>query len=163
PVDPTAPGSPSLTVTRNGTLAHLTWSESENGGSAITNYRVLRGTTSGAETLLANAGTATRFDDATIDASKTYYYQVTATNAVGTSCGATEVAAQPLGSSCSPPGLRVVTDATGDQVGAPANAALDVQSISVAEPFFADGSQKLVFTLKVANLATVPANAQWRI
>ncbi|HKN53706.1 MAG TPA: hypothetical protein VJX66_14490 [Amycolatopsis sp.] len=163
PVDPTAPGSPSLTVTRNGSVAHLTWSESENGGSAITNYRVLRGTTSGAETLLANAGTATRFDDATIDASKTYYYQVTATNAVGTSCGATEVAAQPLGSSCSPPGLRVVTDTTGDQVGAPANAALDVQSISVAEPFFADGSQKLVFTLKVANLATVPANAQWRI
>jgi hypothetical protein len=124
---------------------------------------VLRGTTSGGETLLANAGSATSFDDPTIDASKTYYYQVTATNALGTSCGAGEAASPPVGSSCSPPGIRIVTDPTGDQVGAPLNAALDIQSISVAEPYFADGSQKLVFTLKVADLSTVPARAQWRL
>jgi hypothetical protein len=163
PAEPTAPGAPALAVTRNGGVAHLTWSESENGGSAITGYRVYRGTASGAGTLLANAGTASRFDDTTVDGTTTYFYSVTATNAYGTSCGSDEVASAPVGGSCTLPGVRVASDATGDQVGAPLNAGLDFQSISIAEPYFADGSRKLVLTMKVADLSSVPANAEWRL
>jgi hypothetical protein len=163
PAEPTIPSAPSLTVARNGNVAHLTWSEGNNGGSAITGYKVLRGTVSGQETLLANAGTATSFDDPTIDANATYFYQVVASNSQGSSCGSNEVSAAPTGSSCALPGVRVVTDATGDQKGAPLNTALDIQSVSIAEPFFADGSRKLFFTMKVADLSAVPANAQWRI
>jgi hypothetical protein len=163
PAEPTAPGAPFLTVTRNGALARLTWSESENGGSPITNYQVLRGAASGGETLLASAGTAMAFTDATIDPGKTYFYRVTAQNSLGQSCAGNEVAAAPAGSSCALPGVTVVTDATGDQKGAPLNSALDIQSVSIAEPFFPDGSQKLFFTMRVGDLSAVPANAQWRI
>ena len=65
PAEPTVPGAPLLTAGRDGNVAHLTWSESDNGGSAITNYVVLRGTSSGSETFLANAGAATKYDDTT--------------------------------------------------------------------------------------------------
>ncbi len=56
----------------------------------------------------------------------------------------------------------MMTDPTGDSTAA-ANAALDIQSVSIAEPYYTDGSQKLVFTMKVASLASVPAGAEWRI
>ena len=56
---PTIPGAPAITVGRDGGVAHLTWSQSDNGGSAITTYKVYRGTTSGGETMLKNVGTAT--------------------------------------------------------------------------------------------------------
>ncbi len=82
---------------------------------------------------------------------------------MGQSCGGNEVASAPVGSSCALPGVTVVTDATGDQKAAPLNTALDIQSVSIAEPFFADGSQKLFFTMKVADLFAVPADAEWRI
>ena len=163
PSEPTVPGAPFLTATRNGALARLTWSESENGGSPITSYKVLRGTASGGETFLANAGTATSYADATINPGTTYFYRVTATNTLGQSCGSGEVAAVPAGSSCALPGVTVVTDPAGDQKGAPLNPALDIQSVAIAEPFFADGSKKLFFTMKVADLTTVPANAEWRV
>ena len=164
PAEPTAPGAPALTATRNGGVAHLTWSESENGGSAITNYQVYRRVAGGTPALLASVGTSSQFDDPTIDPTTTYFYSVTAQNALGVSCGSNEVASIPVGSSCKAPGIQVVPDPTGDQVGGPvANAALDIQSISVAEPFTSDGSQKLVFTMKVADLSSVPANAQWRL
>jgi len=87
---------------------------------------------------------------------------VSAQNGFGVSCGSNEVASAPIGSSCVPPGVRVVSDPTGDGA-AVASPALDIQSISVAEPFASDGSQKLVFTLKMAGLSTLPPDAQWRL
>jgi hypothetical protein len=162
PAEPTIPGAPTLTVTRNGGLARLTWSEGNDGGSAITNYAVYRRAGSGAPALVANTGTATSYVDATADANTTYSWSVVATNALGSSCGSNDVTAAPVGSSCGS-GVTVVTDPTGDQNGAPANAALDIQSVSISEPYYPDGSQKLVFTIKVASLASVPANAEWRV
>lgn len=162
PVEPTAPGAPLLTVTRNGNLAHLTWSESENGGSAVTNYQVYRRTASGSPVLLATVGAATSYDDATIDSQGTYLYSVTAQNGYGTSCGSNEVTSVSVGSSCVAPGVRVVSDATGEPTTV-ATPSLDIQSISVAELFNSDGSQKLTFTLKMANLSSLPPNAQWRL
>ena len=149
-------------MTRNGGVAHLSWSESENGGSAISTYKIYRRLGSGPAALLATVGTSTRYDDLTIAPTATYSYSVTAQNGFGASCGGNEVTSVPVGSSCALPGIRVVTDATGDgaAVGSPA---LDIQSISVAEPYGSDGSSKLVFTLKMTGLATLPPNAQWRI
>ena len=163
PAEPTAPGAPFLTATRNGNVAHLSWSESENGGSSITNYRVYRRSGSGTSTLLVTVGSATRYDDPTINPATTYSYGVTAQNGFGVSCGSNEVTSVPVGSSCVPPGVRVVTAPTGDPGAALASPALDIQSISVAEPYAFDGSQKLVFTLKVADLSSLPPDAQWRL
>jgi hypothetical protein len=156
PPEPTAPGAPALTVTRNGKLAKLTWSEANNGGSPITKYSVYR---NGA--LFATTAN-TRFTDPNADPNSPFTYRVTATNAVGTSCGSNDVTAAASGSSCTLPGVRVMTDPTGDGAAA-ANPALDIQSVSIAEPYYADGSKKLVFTMKVASLASVPAGAEWRI
>jgi hypothetical protein len=156
PAEPTAPSAPALTVTRNGSLARLTWSEGNNGGSPITKYSVLRDGAPIAST------TSTAYTDPTADPSHTYSYSVTATNAAGTSCGSNAVSSTGSGSSCTLPGVAMITDATGDSTAA-ANAALDIQSVSIAEPFYPDGSQKLVFTMKVASLASVPAGSEWRI
>src|SRR4029079_12700115 len=67
PAEPTVPGAPLLTVGRDGGVAKLTWSQADNGASAITDYTVSLGTVSGGEAFLANAGTATTYNDATAD------------------------------------------------------------------------------------------------
>src|SRR5256885_15078640 len=66
--------------------------------------------------------------------------------------------------SCIPPGTSIVSDPTGDQNGAPvANQQFDIQSLSIAEQCFADGLDKLTFTIKVANLSSIPANGHWKV
>src|SRR5258708_26231791 len=107
---------------------YLGWSEEDNGGSAITQYRILRGTAPGSETFLAAVGgNQTRYDDTTAtNTAVTYYYKVTATNAVGTSCGDNEVSARYVGNSDT--GFTLAADPTGDKKAAPGNADLDVQS-----------------------------------
>lgn len=157
----TLPGTPYLSVGRDGSVVHLTWSQSDNGGSVITNYKILRGTTSDGEILLATiAGTANKYDDTTANPNTTYYYKVVAVNAQGDSCGNNETAAPPMGDSCS--GLIETTDPAGDQKGAPGNADLDVLSVSMAD-HVEGGENKLVFKLKVADLSLLVPNRQWRI
>ncbi|HEX8138617.1 MAG TPA: Calx-beta domain-containing protein [Pyrinomonadaceae bacterium] len=156
----TVPGAPYLTVGRDGSVAHLSWSQSDDGGSPIIGYRVLRGTTSGGETLLANIGVVDRYDDTTANPGTTYFYKVVAVNAQGDSCGNNEVQAKPQGDSCN--GITEVTDPAGDQKSAPANADLDIISVSMADRV--EGSEnKLTFKLKVANLSLLVPNRQWRI
>lgn len=162
PPEFSAPGAPYITVTRNGARAHLTWSQSDTGGSPITNFKIYRRLNGGSFAQIADAGTATSYDDLTIEPGVDYFYKIVAVNAAGSSCGSNEVFAKPVGSSCS--AIRVVNDAAGDQVGAPlTNAGLDVQYVSVAEPYFTDGSQTLAFTMKVGSLATIPRNSEWRV
>ena len=160
---PTAPGTPQLKVQRNGGLATLSWNESNDGGSAITNYAIYRGIQSGAESFLANAGTATSFVDPTVDPAAIYYYRVVATNAAGSSCGKGEVASAPAGGSCLAGGQLVGAFAPGAQTGAPANQGADIRSLGVAEPSFPDSVGRLVFTMKVASLAPQPPDSQWRV
>ncbi|HEX8173398.1 MAG TPA: hypothetical protein VF824_22880 [Thermoanaerobaculia bacterium] len=155
PQEPTIPGAPTLTVTRNGNLAKLTWSEGNDGGSPVTKYSVYRN-----EKLIATTSNPS-YVDASADPNTTYTYRVAATNALGTSCGGNAVSSAPAGSSCS--GVVLVTDAAGDQTGAPLNGALDIQSVSISEPYDVDGSQKLMFRIKVGSLQTLPANAEWRV
>ncbi|HEX8708348.1 MAG TPA: FG-GAP-like repeat-containing protein [Pyrinomonadaceae bacterium] len=157
----TVPGSPSVTAGRDGAVVHLSWSESDDGGSAITNYKILRGTASGGETLLATiSGTANRYDDTTPSLDTTYYYKVVAVNAEGESCGNNEVYAPQMGDSCT--GLIEATDPAGDQKGSPGNADLDVISVAMAD--YVEGSEnKLVFKLKVADLSILVPNRQWRV
>ncbi|TMQ54198.1 MAG: hypothetical protein E6K73_00230 [Candidatus Eisenbacteria bacterium] len=66
---------------------------------------------------------------------------------------------------CKLPGVTVVRDPAGDQNGAPANMQADIDSVMFAEPFFADGSQKLVATLKVESLdpTNLPPNNGWEV
>ena len=66
-----------------------------NGNSPITGYNVYRGTSSGAETLLSSAGSTTSYFDTSVTNGLTYYYAVTAVNAVGESAWSNEAYATP--------------------------------------------------------------------
>lgn len=166
PASPTAPKQPLATAALiNGTTAQLTWSTPADGGSAITGYNIYRGSDSTPATLIASVGpTVHTYTDNMTNATSFYY--VTAVNLIGESALCDKVFPSTdavLLSPCTLPGVRVVIDPTGDQTGAPLNTDLDIQSISVAEPFVGAGVNELVFTMKVADLSTITPNHQWRI
>jgi len=158
-----APGIPSVTLRRVNSVVHLAWSEADTGNANITSYRIMRGTASGAESLLTTvSGNQTKYDDVTAtDPTKTYYYKVLAVSGAGTSCGNNEIAAPYLGNTCT--GLIVQQTPPGHpeqplQGQAPASLAIDY--IAVGEP---PGTSNLMFKMKVTSLANVPRNSRWRI
>lgn len=159
------PGMPAVTTRRVGGVVHLGWSEADTGNSPISSYQILRGTTTGSETLLTTvSGTQTRFDDLTAtDTSKTYFYKVVAVNAVGSSCPNNEVSAPFVGDTCNGMIIHRNDPTHPESAAAQANPQLAIDYISVAEPAFADGSSNFVFKMKVSNLTTVPLNSRWRI
>ena len=169
PASPTsAPGMPFVTQTRVGNTVTLAWNESDDGNSPITGYQILRGTSSGTETPLATiSGSQTRYTDVTAtDATKTYYYKVVATNAIGSSCGNSEIAAPYVGDRCSGivihQNLASHPESTGGGSGA-AQAPLPqllIDYIAVGEP---PATNQLMFKMKVGNLTTVPPNCRWRM
>ena len=90
----TAPSAPqNLTAAQaRGKGVQLTWSPpASNGGSPITNYRIYRGTISGGEALLTTVGNVTSFKDTSTVRGQTYFYKVTAVNAVGEGPASNEV------------------------------------------------------------------------
>jgi subtilisin family serine protease len=80
------PSAPVLKGASAKWAAKLTWTAPANGGSAITGYRLSRATAVGGPyTQIASpAATATSYSDNNLKASTTYWYRVTAVNAVGT-------------------------------------------------------------------------------
>jgi len=157
-----APGMPSVTTRRVGNVVHLAWSEADTGNSAILNYKIMRATASGAETLLTTVtGSQTAYDDTTAtDTSKTYYYKVLASNGVGTSCAANEVAAPYVGDTCGGLILQRNDPSHPESLLAGQNPSLAIDYIAAAEP---PGTNNLMFRMKVSSLASVPANSRWRI
>ena len=94
-----APGAPTgLTATAGDGAASLVWTAPVfDGGSAITGYRIYRGTSSGGETFLQGVGSVTTFADSGLTNGQTYYYKVSAENAVGESQLSSEASATPSG------------------------------------------------------------------
>ena len=86
PPPPTAPTTPrNLQAAAGDAQVTLSWlAPAEDGGSAITGYRIYRGTASGDLTLLPATvqGSARSHTDTGLSNGQTYYYQVTAVNAV---------------------------------------------------------------------------------
>jgi hypothetical protein len=167
PVEPARPGAPLLTATSDGTAVTLKWPAVDDGGSAITGYRIFRGTTPGGETFLANAaGTKGVYVDTTIDPSATYYYRITAVNAIGEGPYCGEVTPELIlpANPCVLPGITVLTDKGGDLIigtGVTTYPGYDIRSLSLAEPYGL--TDALVFTIKVESLLTVPPSARWPV
>jgi len=91
---PSAPSS--LAAAAGNAQVVLTWqAPASNGGSAVTGYKVYRGTTAGSEALLTTLGNVLTYTDSAVTNGQTYFYQVTATNALGESAKSSEVSAIP--------------------------------------------------------------------
>nr|QNO53395.1 hypothetical protein JNHLJEBA_00005 [Methanosarcinales archaeon ANME-1 ERB6] len=83
---PQGPPSPpqNLKATAGDRYVNLSWSApSDDGGSAITNYLIYRGTTSEGETLPTTVGDVTTYNDTTVDSGQTFFYKVRAKNVAG--------------------------------------------------------------------------------
>jgi fibronectin type 3 domain-containing protein len=115
---PTVPGAPrNLQATPGDGQVALTWqAPSDDGGSPILLYTIYRGTTSGGESFLITVPLVTTYTDATVTNGVTYYYQVSATNAIGEGPLSSEVSATPnppAGPPSAPQGLSATPgDAT---------------------------------------------------
>ncbi|MEM3396043.1 MAG: fibronectin type III domain-containing protein [Thermoplasmata archaeon] len=115
---PTPPSEPQnlLVTQQNGSLV-LTWLPPLNdGGSAITNYRIYRSTASGAETPFAVIGNITTYTDTNVTAGTTYYYQVSAINAIGEGNKSNEANATAATTPAPPKNLTGYFDAAGSVV-----------------------------------------------
>jgi fibronectin type 3 domain-containing protein len=99
PTAATIPDTPVLTEANEGyNEVFLDWNvPASNGGAAISSYRIYRGTAAGAETLYATVpGWSTLYPDENVVGGTTYYYKVSAVNAVGESALSNELSATPL-------------------------------------------------------------------
>jgi parallel beta-helix repeat protein len=75
----------------------LSWdAPTSDGGSAITNYKIYRGTTSGLLTLLVEIGDVLTYNDTTAENGVTYYYVITGVNSVGEAPRTGEITATPF-------------------------------------------------------------------
>ena len=173
------PRPPCLSGTRDPSASHLTWKAPDNGGSDITGYQILRGTTAGSETVLVpNTGDAkTTYDDTTADPSvKHYYYTVKAINAIpGTSNSSNEVdltvvKPPPPEDVCALPGLTKLKDPAGDTSAilgifpSPAPPGSDLLSFQIAQPYAGDNIIRLAFTINTDNgESPQPLGSSWYV
>ncbi|HTD21376.1 MAG TPA: malectin domain-containing carbohydrate-binding protein, partial [Terriglobales bacterium] len=86
-----APAAPSLTGTAGNAQVNLSWTTS----SGATSYDVKRSLVTGGPYSLVNSGTVTNFVDTTVTNGTTYFYVVSALNAVGESPNSNEVKLTP--------------------------------------------------------------------
>jgi hypothetical protein len=153
------PAAPYVQASAAGGVTHITWSTPDDHGSPIVGYRVLRRNTSGAAKKLDDVTADVHSYDDDTPPDNSYGYSVTASNALGMgpACGqAIPVVAVPADLTCTVPGRPVIADPAGDsQV-----PALDVKSLSIAEPL---PGGRIVFTLKVASLASFTPGNAWMI
>ncbi len=156
------PAPPLVVATKDGDAVNLAWSIPDDGGSPITGYRLYRGVEGGAEALLATLGADVNSYTDNNAGAATYYYRVTASNANGEGASSPRVFPTLAESPCTGTGVTIMTDPAGDSLDqVPGH---DIKSLHIAEPFSADGSKKLVFTLKMADLSDpLTPNTQWRV
>ena len=95
---PTVAGAPVLSATAGNASVSLSWRAPSDGGSAITNYKLYRGTASGGETLFVTLANVASYTDTGLTNGTTYYYKVTAVNGVGESAASNEAPATPQAS-----------------------------------------------------------------
>lgn len=166
PVEPAAPQRPCLSGTRDDMASYLRWRVPDNGGAQISAYKIYRGTSPTNLVLIGQAegGKTSYADRSGLVATPNYTYKITAVNSEGEGQSSNTVTLSvgpriEATGSCVLPGVQVVVDPTGDA--SDTQPAHDITSVSLSEPESLAG--KLVFTLKVANLSTVPPGWRWAV
>jgi hypothetical protein len=90
------------------------------------------------------------------------YYSVQAVNAKGAGALSPRAKAAALESACALPGITAAVDLTDGGQNTPLVKQVDLQSVSIAEPYM-NGAQKLVFTLQLGAGGVLPQNSQWYV
>jgi PKD repeat protein/fibronectin type 3 domain-containing protein len=91
-------------------LVELAWeAPSLNGGSVITNYTIYRGAASGILALLTTVGDVLSYTDTGLTNGDTYYYQISAANAVGEGPRSGEISVTPITTSSAPHGFSATS------------------------------------------------------
>lgn len=167
PAEPALAGAPGVTAAIDAakTQISLQWQTPDNGGSDITGYNVYRIVGAGSPVLLGTV-TQPNYNDTTFDPNATNKYRVTAVNGLGEGpyCGEAAPVLVPAPDPCKLPGVPILTDPAGDlitPIGVTTYPGYDLRSLSIAEPFTL--VDKLVFTIKVEGLMTVPPNTRWPV
>jgi PKD repeat protein len=171
PQEPTVPQRACLSGRRDDMASYLSWVRPDNGGSDITTYKIFRSSGTGAEALIGHQlGTKNSFTDRNVDPTvKKYTYRITAVSANGEGLASNPVELsitprlEPTGA-CSKPGVTVVSDPVGDESDTVTEH--DITSVSMAEPLdntTTGAASKLVFTMKVVDLSTVPPGWRWSV
>lgn len=163
--EPVAPKPPCLSGTRDVNASHLKWKIPDNGGSDITGYQILRGTTSGTETVIvANTGNIkTIYNDTTADpAVPHYFYVVKAINGQGNGSQSNEIdltvgptAPPVVPYSCN--GINVVTDAAGDAINPAPGGQGPVSQSDITGISFSANATTLTTAMTIANLTQTPS------
>ncbi|NLX46554.1 MAG: hypothetical protein GXY70_00045 [Euryarchaeota archaeon] len=108
--DPDLPTSPSLSGEADGDAVVLTWTTpASSGSSAVTNYKVYRGNTSGALTMIAELGNVLTYQDDDVVPGATYFYKVTAVNDQGEGPFSNEVSVMTGSAPSAPRNLQATT------------------------------------------------------
>src|SRR2546430_6988032 len=117
-VVPSAPTGLTATAASSSQI-NLSWTAPNNGGSAITGYKIERSTDGGStwSTVVPNSGsTATAYSDTGLSAGTSYTYKVSAINAVGVSSPSSNTSATTLAVLPSPPTGLTTTVASSSQI-----------------------------------------------
>ncbi|WP_427895355.1 PKD domain-containing protein [Kribbella sp. GL6] len=140
PIAGTPPDAPTgLTATAGNGQASLKWTApANNGGVAITSYKVYRGTSSGSETPVTSGGCSglgvvLTCTDTGLTNGQAYYYKVSAVNSIGEGAQSAEATATPTSGSCT---TQQLLGNPGFETGtaAPWSASSSVVSSNSAEP-----------------------------
>ena len=124
----TVPGAPTgVSATAGNAQARVSWSAPSNGGSAITGYTVTPYVGTTAQTATGVNGSTTATSITNLANGTAYTFQVTATNAIGTSPAGTSGAVTPAGPGPSVPGPPTSVAAS------PANGAATVQWLAPSD------------------------------
>ena len=150
---------------RGKTKSWLKWRAPDDGGNAISRYRVFRAASrDGLYSQIGETG-ATGFNDEAGGQISPYFYKVSALNSAGESVASNiielAVGEDPVvQNACALPGVTVMEDTQGDSRGGVAQ--YDILSIALSEPTDNDG--KLVVTLKVGSLSPAPPpDSRWAV
>ncbi|MEE9163792.1 MAG: PKD domain-containing protein [Thermoplasmata archaeon] len=133
----------------------LTWAPpSGDGGSAITGYNIHRGTSSGGEVFIATVGNVLAYTDTGLTNTKTFYYQVSAVNAVGEGPRSNEVSATPMVPDITNPTVTITSPADGSN--------LATTSVMVSGTASDDvGVEKVELSLDGTNYVSAMGTTTW--
>jgi subtilisin family serine protease len=115
-LDYTGAGAPTLTANPSGSSISLAWTVPADGGSPITGYKIYRGSQSGQESLLTSVSSSTRTDsDTSLPCGGTWFYEVSAVNAVGETRSVEDSAIATTTAPC-PPTVTATAESRGVQL-----------------------------------------------